>query len=341
MPAPRTPDSKSVRKDVEAGQWPLVWLWTGPESYLKREQFTRLAESIDPTGLNVTRYKAGETELDPILVTCKTLPMLSEKRLVELSQIEALKRGERDQLAEYVSKAAPETLLILTTERGPRDSLNARLEKAGAKAAVFWTPFARDTLKWIQLRFKDLEKTCSPMIAESLFQTCGPGEQIALSEIAPEIEKVAAAAGDRSEITEEDLSVIGYKTGSDQLQAVLDCVGRRDLAGALLALHDAMRFKENDPVRVVALLALRLQTVTQVQALMGSGASPSSIPKLAGIWPKEWPKIQRTAAEIPEDAVRACLSILADADRTLKSSPQEPRLVLEQALLNICGSSRV
>ena len=65
----------------------------------------------------------------------------------------------------YAEQPCPETALVLATERAPRDSFVSRLGRAGSdgvKAAVFWVPFENDTRRWVQIRFRDLGKSCAP-----------------------------------------------------------------------------------------------------------------------------------------------------------------------------------
>ncbi len=340
--AGRPPGSLQVRKAIDAGTIPPVWLWSGPEQFLKEELFRRLAEAlVEPAmaSLNVNRYRAGQDDLETILGSCATLPMLSERRAVLIDDIEALGRGDRDRLAAYVERPCPETALVLCGERGPRDSFHSRLAKAGAEQAVFWVPFENDTRKWVQIRFRDLGKTCDPAVALALIERCGGGHgrQVPLRDIAPEIEKVALGVGERAAIEPDDLEVICRKADEDLIYGIAGCVLKGDLPGALRALDGALLFKDNSSIRIVVTLTQRFTALGLVQDLMRSGLSGGEVQRAAGVWERDWAETERAARRIPPRALRRGLNALALADRTLKSSPKDPRVVLEETLAALCA----
>lgn len=337
----KPPDSLRIRKDIEAGAIPSVWLWTGPEEYLKEELFQKAAEAVlagDASGLNSDRFHTGQQEADVILNTVRTFPMLSDRRLVYWQEIEGLKKNERELLLQYVRDPSPQTVLILTSSRGPRDSFNAQLEEAGAHSAVFWVPFANQTVRWIQLQFKEHGLECSQDVAGQLLSLCSgaPGEQVPLRNIAPEIEKVALAAAGQGMVGPEHLRVVARKPGEDSLRRVTHAVGKRNLTEALRALDQALLFKENAPVRIVATLGIYLKSVAQTQDLMAQGAPEAGMARAVGVWPKEWEGIRRSAQEFPSGQPRRLLSVLSAADRRLKSTGEDDRLLLEETLAALC-----
>jgi DNA polymerase III delta subunit len=192
----RPPGSLEVRRAIDEGEIPPVWLWSGPENYLKDDLFRRLADKlVEPAlaSLNVNRYRAGQDDLEVVLATCLTLPMISDRRVVLLDEIEALGKGDRERLEAYVERPSPETALVLWGERGPRDSFHARLTQkkkppaVAAVSAVFWVPFENDTRRWVQIQFRDRGKTCDTAVAQALIERCGGGQgrQVPLRDIAP------------------------------------------------------------------------------------------------------------------------------------------------------------
>lgn len=336
--AGKTPDSLAVRKAIDAGRVPAVWLWTGPEEYLKDDLFRHLAARVvDEAGavMNVNRYRGGEDALDTVLATCRTFPMLAERRVVYLRDLEKIGRTEREDLAAYVASPAPEAVLVLASSRPPGDSLNRRLAGAGAEAAVFWTPFENQTRQWVQIRFRDLGKRCPPEVAQALLEWCGGGEgqKLALAAVAPEIEKVALALGDRTDVTEADLDVIGRKADKDLLREVVTRVTRRDAPGALRALDGALLFRENHEVRVVANLTHRILNLSQARSRLDAGLSG----RPNDIWPAEWAEVEPAVRRFDRARLNRAILALARADRTMKSSPKNVRIVLEETILTICN----
>lgn len=337
----KPPDSLAVRRAVDAGKIPPVWLWTGPEEYLKEQLFKRIVAmraGDDPSGLSTDRFRAGDADMGEVISTCRTLPMLSPVRVVLLQNVEGAGKKDRELLIDYTASPSPETTLILTGSRGPQDSLYKRLEKAGVPSAVFWTPFPEQARQWIQFQFKDRGKVCGPDLANELLLRCGGGleRQVPLAELAPEVEKVILSMGDRKEARDEDLEVIGKKADEALLQEVVERTTAGDLPGALRALDGALLFKEINEIRVVAVLTHRVLHLMQVRDLLDAGHPPGEIQRLAGVWRRDWPGVERGAKRGAAPRFRESLDALALADRTLKSRPKNSRLVLEKALLTLC-----
>ncbi len=343
MAGGRPADSLAVRRRVEAGDWPRVWLWSGPETFLKEELFARMAAGMGDEGgfgdLNVSRFRGNDDEVDRIINTCRTLPMLGERRLVYFAAIEGLSRGAREVLATYVESPSPETVLVLAGTRNPNDSLHKRLTAAGADAAVFWTPFREQTLKWITIRFREAGKRCHEDVAAALFRRCGGDleEKVSLAAVSPEIEKVALGMGEREVVEETDLDVVGRQADESLLYEIGSRVAHRDLPGALRAADGALLFRENNEIRVVATVAHRIFEIAKVRDLVDSGLSPDEALRAAGIWRMAADDVRAGVRRFDRESIERAIAALTAADRTLKSSPRKSRAVLEEALSAVCG----
>ena len=55
------------------------------------------------------------------------------------------------------------------------------------------------------------------------------------------------------------------------------------------------------------------------------------------IWPARWALVEAAVPRFSRDALGRGLLALAQADRSLKSTGKNPQVVLEEALLAICG----
>ncbi len=336
--------SLEVRRAVERGSIPPVWLWAGPEDYLKDELFRILAAKLVDeamASLNVNRFRGGDDGIDAILIACQTLPMFSARRAIHLRDVDGLNRGDRDRLLAYVARPCPETALVLSADANLRDSFCQRLVNAGAEPAIFWIPFESDTRKWIQIRFRDLGKRCDDATAQALIDLCGAGagERVSLREIAPEIEKTAMAVGSRDTITEDDLGVIGRRADENLLYAISGSAAARDLSGALRALDGALLFRDNTEVRIIANLTHLLQDVARARDLVDSGLRTGEVRAALKMWEKRWALVEAALPKFTRDALGRGLLALAGADRTLKSTGKNSRVVVEEALVAICGSN--
>jgi DNA polymerase III delta subunit len=344
----KLPDDQGVAAAIEGGSIPPVWVWGGPERFRKEELFERLAARVVDPGtapLNVLRFLGESDGIEAVLTSCQTLPMFGGRRAVLLKNVEKLDRGEREALAGYVEHPAEETALVLTGEANPqRDAWLGRLLEAGAQGAIFWIPFANDAVTWIQGRLAAQGKRCSPDIARSLLAACASaeGERVPLADIAPEIDKVAAAAGDRAEITAQDLAGTARKAHDELLYTVARAVMQRDPARALAALDGALLFKDVNEVRVVATLTFRLLYLLKARNLREArvpAGDPLARRFQASAWGTPWPEIESAAAAWTTPALERGLGRLAEADRAMKSSSRNPRTLLEATIVSLCADT--
>jgi len=310
----------------------------GPETWLKEELFGRLAEQVtgEANGMNVSRFRLPSADVADVVGTCLSLPMLTEKRVVLVTDVDRAPKDKQPLLLEYVAKPAPEAVLVLASERYRGDALHRDLIRAGAAAATFETPTPEQSAQWIRIRFRDLDKEIDAETAAELYRRCGggTGEAVSLRAMAPEIEKVALHVGERRDVAEDDLQVIGRKAEEDLLWQVLSCVSRRDLEGALGALDGALLFRENTEVRVVASLAYRILDLLGARGRVEGGDPPAKA--LSGVWPRVRSEYEAGLRRYDLPTLERALAALADADRVLKSSPKNPRIVLEETIIKIC-----
>jgi DNA polymerase III subunit delta len=337
---------EEVRRAIDKDQMPPVWLWTGPEEFQKEELWQRLVAKVVPAGLeamNAARYRAKEDDVAAVVGLCRSLPMLAPRRAVLLMDIEAMQKDEEEVLIAYIHQSSPETVLVLAGARSPGEAKYKRLADAGAEPVVFWIPFARDTLVWIRQRFTDLGKQCDGRIAQLLMQACGaaPGrEKVALSEMAPEIEKVSLAMGKRTQVMEEDLDGIGRRIDEEQMRELVSALATGNAATALQALDGVLLFKGYDEVRVLANLTHRIIGLMRVRDLIDRGVKRDDLARLSGVWPSQFEEVERAARGWTGNGLRRSLELLAQADLDLKSSGKSSRLVLETTLLRVIAERK-
>ena len=234
----RWPDPAAVRKAIAEDRIPPVWLWAGPETFLKDEMLEGLAARVmeeSVRSLNVNRFRAGEDGLDQVLHLCRTFPMLSDRRVVFLDSIEALGKADRARLVEHVGQPVPETVLVLSGNRGPGDSFHRTLVASGAAPAVFWAPFEADAVRWVQERFRKRGKRCPREAALDLVRSCTGegGGQVSLRDLATEVDKVVLNLGERTAVTPKDLAVVARHADEALLYEIVRRVTARDLGGAV------------------------------------------------------------------------------------------------------------
>jgi DNA polymerase III delta subunit len=159
---------------------------------------------------------------------------------------------------------------------------------------------------------------------------------VPIGDIAPEIEKVALNLGDRKVVTPEATRVVARKAHEEVIWEITHRMTVRDLPGALRALDGALLFKENAPVRILFGLAAAFRQITLVRDLMNANVKGRELQTAAGVWRERWDGVRRGAEARTGADVRRGMVALAQAERVLKSQANDPRVVLELTLGEIC-----
>lgn len=132
-------------KQIEAGNVPAVVLVVGVEQYLQN----RVAQAVRTSvlkgavpGLNEDNFVATEDDIDSVISAVRTLPMLAQRRIVTIRQIERWESNARggadalDRIAQYASNPVSSCVLLLSGSKIDGRKRLATLAKKGN----WWVP---------------------------------------------------------------------------------------------------------------------------------------------------------------------------------------------------------
>lgn len=274
-------------------------------------------------GRDATNGDAREAMLSQLLVTARTLPMMSPRRVILLHDADALlapKRAKDDDVPEpaaggkkrarsatpaeefetYVAAPEPMTTLVVdapSLDRGRRITKLLLQHATLVDCGTLDSP--EDAARWLQGRLDQDEMTMDAPAVRALIEATG----LSLSRLRAEVDKlVLYAAGGR--ITAQDVrDVVAPVEEPGEDFALGKAIWAGNTAGALRELD-----------------------------VMLDGGAPA--PMLLG---------QIRAAVIrlrPDSRARAALRGVLEADLAVKSSRGEPRYVLEKLLVEVCAGAQ-
>ena len=176
-------------------QGPLApcYYFHGPVDLLKDEALAGLLErSLDPSmrDLNYDQRSATQLAPDDIEALCNTLPMLAERRVVVVRDMEAWGRKAKAKAAmiRYLDDPSPDTVLVLIQGSG-EDKVDAELE--ARSTAISFEPLRREhASRWFERRAAERGVSLEPEAAAHLLTTLGDD----LGLLASELDKLAGLA---------------------------------------------------------------------------------------------------------------------------------------------------
>jgi DNA polymerase-3 subunit delta len=239
-----------------------VYFFFGEDDFLKGARTRELVDAaVDPStrdfNLELRRGPDLDTEtLDGLL---STPPMLAERRVVVVRDVDKLKKDARALLTRYLDRPAPDTVLLLVAPAG------AKADKAitDRSTAVEFAPLTGDRLpKWVAYQAETvLGRPITPEAVSLLVEAAGPD----LAQLAVELEKLASFTADT--IDEQAVSaVVGVRRG-ESVGDMLDAVAAKDAAAALALIPGVLQQPKTSAVSIV------MNLTTQTLALAYGAAA--------------------------------------------------------------------
>jgi DNA polymerase III subunit delta len=189
-----------------------AYYFHGPEDLLKDEALRAILDrTLDPSlrDFNLDQRAAGQLDADALFALCTTLPMMAERRVVVLREVEALRRKPkvRGALLDYLGRPAPDTVLVLI--QGANEA-EEDPDIARASVTVACEPLREErVLKWLERRSKELGVELPDDAALHLVRAVG-GE---LTPLAAELDKLAALPPGERVTVERVGELLGVRHG--------------------------------------------------------------------------------------------------------------------------------
>ena len=304
-----------------------------------------VAAAVDPStrDFNLELRRGGDLSAEMLDALLGTPPMLAERRVVVIRDVDKLKKEARAMLGRYVARPASDLLLVLVAPAGAK--LDKELSQRGV--AVEFEPLTGDRLpRWVSYHVEHvLGRVITPEAVALLIEAAGPD----LTQLALELEKLASYT---SETIDERAvgEVVGIRRG-ESLGDLLDAVAARDVASALALLPGVLQQPKTTAVSIVMNLTTQTLALAYGVAARERGTPPRALYneymtllRESGAFPgrpwgeavNAWTKYtDRWGAAELDDALAALLQTDAALKETRLSSPEQ---LLTTLVLRLCSA---
>lgn len=231
------------KKQIEKGGIGSLYLFLGEEDFIKKEALELLTQKLIQPGLesfNLNYFDAEGAEISALINLASTVPVGSERRLVIVKNVEKLKAGSKEQLSNFLPKIPKTTgLVLLATDLSEKDKLYTAVSNSGV--IVQFADFKGVSLsKWIAEQFATKKKKIDSAALKFLEETGGNN----LNLLSREIEKIATYAGERENITKEDIEKVAVASEKWKVYQLADQIVQKDTQKALGTLDEILLYGE-------------------------------------------------------------------------------------------------
>ena len=327
-------DRREFTQLMKDGNVQGAYLFEGVEENIKAATLQSLRKAILPDGmeeLNESVMDAPAT--DAIIAACETLPFLANKRLVIVREHPALMgRADADErLISYIPNV-PESAVLVFLCRGKADArkkLYGAIKKVGG-IVTFAALTDAELNAWIVKTFAGLAKSVTPQVASVLAFTVGSDTAL----LRREIEKLAALAGDRDTVTEEDVHAVATRSVECTVFEMVDAVVAGQQGKAFGLLRD-MLTTGSDRLGILAMLLRQFRLMQHIKIMQFEKLTAGEIKQRLGIAPFAAERCMRQASGYTGGQVKKAVQICLNAEYKVKSGGWNQEGALESAMLEI------
>jgi len=330
------------------GEVPPVWYLVGREDLLKDELIKAVvAKVLDPAMRDFNLDQRTATALDPesLGTLLNTLPMMADRRVVILRDVEGWQKRSRGRAAllRYLERPSPETVLILVHGAGDPDP-DDDLARASVVVPCNALEPAR-ALRWLEKRAAAAGLALPQDAAEHLLRVTG-GD---LGTLEAELAKLAALP-EGTGITRDLVgSLVGVRHG-ETIFDWRDALFEGDAPRALALLGPVLDQAGVSGVKLVSLVGNTLVGLALARAHHDRGQQGSALERTIfqalrqarayGLpdWKGESARWARWVGTWPPARLAAATRVALDTDIALKNTTlSDDRALLAELVLRLCG----
>jgi DNA polymerase-3 subunit delta len=323
---------------------PLIVIYGDDEHQRATAVTAALDELLPPPvdrALALTVYDGGRSadqggpSLAAVLEDLATLPFLAERRVVLIRDAEAFISAHRERLERYAAAPAPTGVLILECRSFPKTTrLYKAAVAAGGRLCECKKLYGRELVAFVIEQARARGKRLDPAAGARLTDLVGQDTGI----LAAEIEKLALYVGDRSGITDRDVTELVGQSREEKVFAVMDAAAAGRLPDALRLWHQVLSSDPAAVYRAVGGMTYVVRRWLAAHRLRADGASIRAIAPKLMMWGREQ-ELETLLARLTPQFLRRLLAAIADLDSQAKVGARSIETGVEMLLLRLAAAA--
>jgi len=332
-----TVQPETFLKHIQSGKIEPVYLLYGEENYLienSLKQLTGKLISQEVKDFNYDLLYGEEVTGDVIINIATSFPMMAQRRLVIVKHIDRLNDAAKHLLLKYVENPAPQTVLVLVSNRNDLKKFHKDLLKK-VVGVQFKSLTDAKILDWIFSNVRERGKEISPGAAQLLLGRMGRS----LQDIANEIDKLVQYSQEKIEISEEAVEKVVGVSRTFNIFEVWDSLGEKKFMRSVAIIRRMLEVGDS-PVFMVTMLTAYFNKLSLVKALQKKGVSLKEMASQTHTPPYFIKKYVAQSKRYSEIQLMRNFQFLLEADCHLKSHYQHPRLIMDLLVYKLTHSNK-
>jgi DNA polymerase-3 subunit delta len=327
------------KNDLKAGDFPRMYVFYGEETFLIESCRNSLKKKLvagPAEEFNYHRFNEENFSIDALQEAVEAIPMLSERSLVEVTDINffAFPEYQREQMAELFSDIPEYCTLLFLYDAEPWKP-DKRLKKlysamdAVCRQLCMNKQSDSELSDWIRRQLRAAGKTISDDLCRYLIAQTGGS----MWTMASELGKLSAYT-DQPSICKKDIDDVVIPVLEAQIFDITRDIGSRNFDGALQKMQDLLR-QDTEPIAICAVIGKQLREMYAAKVLSEQGKGAYDLAKLYGLWDSAAREVYGQAKGFQKQQLRDAVRLCAQTDYAMKTSGGDQEDLLETMILRI------
>jgi DNA polymerase-3 subunit delta len=319
---------EDLRKALKGAPVDSLYLLFGAESYLRDLAARAISEAVLRDAplreFNESAFSLTGMDVQQAIAVAEQLPMMTERRVVRVTDFGRLRESDEEALMRYVARPATSSVVIFVAdELDKRRKLSKTL--LDACTSVEFAPLTDTELAtWAKSRLRELKAEMDERSLHQLVALVGSDVRT----LSNELGKLAAAALPSARITMEMIDAL---VGRSRVLSNFELTDHLIARNRRRALQTLQRLLDDgaEPVMLIGLIAGNFHRLLLAKELMARGAAKEEVFRLVMMPFSKREEFLATARRTESSALSRSIERIAAADLAIKTSQATPRLQLE------------
>ncbi|MCD6116889.1 DNA polymerase III subunit delta [bacterium] len=330
----RFQDIVKIENEVKKGAISPVYFFYGDEPYFIEKMSKLIIDTVineETKDFNRDILSGEETTGDDIVSIASSFPMMAEKRVILVKNIQKLSNSGKKKIEQYIDNPNESSVLILNA--GKINIKTSFYQKLKKKCSSFESPqlYENEARAWVIKRFKKESKTISTEGASFIVQLTGTS-QWALSN---EIEKILLFTGNLEKIGVNEIAGVVGHSRNYNVWELTESVFNKKIDKSIEIFNHIIKNNNSSAVGLIANLSERAFVLLKIRSLKEKGANNQTISKSIPMWPFLMKRCFVQASSFTKNNLIKIIDTLLKADIALKTGRYDKQTIIILAINGI------
>jgi len=305
----------------------MVYLLYGTNDFAIQKEIEKITKDFDK--MNISKYDLTEDDIKDVINDAETFSMFADSKVViaeNATIFTSSGNGDLEILENYLAHINPNTILIFTVNEEKVDERKKITKKIKKDYKLISFNQNETPNSLVRNLLNDYNITSSNI--NLLIDRVGTNPLI----LENEVNKIKLYKDDKT-VTKEDIINLTTKRPEIDIFKLIDDIVMKNKDEALEIYNEMLKVNE-EPLKIVILLASQFRLMYQAKELAKKGYSEKNISEVLKVHPYRVKLALQKGKKYKAETLLNYLSVLADIDIAIKTGKTDKNLALELFLLN-------